>query len=59
MGKNFTKSYLKATELQKTSAIAVPGNDKDFGIVNVPRSFIGKRCWVLTQEAYESLKNRH
>src|SRR5215469_8184802 len=32
---------------------------QDAGIENVPRSFIGKRCWVLTQEACETLLNRH
>jgi len=41
MKKGFTKSYMKATELQKISAIAVPSNDIHSAIVHVPRSWSG------------------
>jgi hypothetical protein len=47
----------KATrDIQKISAIAVPfGNDTH---VVTPRSFLHKRVWVLTQQEYDTIRQK-
>jgi|GEM_PF-4830802 len=51
------KTKVKFEELQKISAIAVPG-DNGLAIVHVPPSLSGKRCWILNQAAYDDLTNK-
>jgi hypothetical protein len=47
----------KHDEPKKVSAIAVPSeNDTHYAVVHLPRTFIGKRCWVMTQEYYDSIR---
>ena len=47
----------KASELQKISAIATP---TEHGVVvPVPRSWVHKRCWVITQQEYDHLRQRN
>jgi hypothetical protein len=54
--KNSAK-WIKAAEQQKITGIAVPG-DTNFAILHLPRSWTGKRIFVMTQEYYEELKGR-
>ncbi|HXX98790.1 MAG TPA: hypothetical protein VEL11_16965 [Candidatus Bathyarchaeia archaeon] len=49
---------MKATELQKISAIAVPSNDTHSAIVHVPRSWSGLRVFAMTSEFYNQLRDR-
>jgi hypothetical protein len=56
MRKSFTKAWNKAAEQHKITAIAVPFKNESHVIT--PRSWNGKRCWVMTQEYYEELKGR-
>jgi len=58
MRKSFTKSWAKAAEQQKITAIAVPGNDANFAVVHVPRIWAGLRIWCMTSEYYNELKGR-
>jgi hypothetical protein len=59
MKKSFSKAWSKAVEQEKISVIAVPsGNDTDFALIHVPRSWNGKRCWVMTQEHYDSIRHK-
>ena len=44
--------------LQKVSVIAVKGNDGNYAIAHLPRTFMNKRVWVLTQECYEDLRGK-
>ena len=56
--KSFSKAYIKATTQEKISAIAVPGNNTDFAVVHVPRTWNGKRCWVMTQDCYDNMRGK-
>jgi hypothetical protein len=47
----------KTNELQKISAIATPTETGNV-VVPVPRSWLHKRCWVLTQSQYDKLRDR-
>ncbi|HYA84129.1 MAG TPA: hypothetical protein VEH06_11875 [Candidatus Bathyarchaeia archaeon] len=58
MKKGFTKSYMKATELQKISAIAVPSNDTHSAIVHVPCSWSGLKVFAMTSEFYNQLRGK-
>ena len=58
MKKSFSKAYIKATTQEKISAIAVPGNNTDFAVVHVPRTWNGKRCWVMTQDCYDNMRGK-
>jgi hypothetical protein len=42
--------------MMSISAITVPGNDTHLAVVHVPRSWNGKRWWVMTGEYYTKLK---
>jgi len=60
MKKSFSKAWTKAAQLDKITAIAVPSeNDINSAVIHLPRSFVGKRCWVLSQEAYSDLKEKN
>jgi len=49
-------AWTKAAEQQKITALAIPfGNNTH---VITPRSWAGRRLWVMTQEYYEELKGR-
>ena len=52
------KTKVKVEELQKISAIAVPG-DNGLAIVHVPRSPSGKRCWILNQAKSKHRTGQH
>jgi len=59
MKKSFSKAWIKAAQLDKITAIAVPSeNDANSAVIHLPRSFMNKRVWVLTQECYEDLRGR-
>ena len=58
MKKSFSKQYIKASETNKMTAIAIPGNDPNFAILHVHKSWTGKRLWVMTQEYYDNLRKR-
>ena len=52
----FSRAFIKATAQDKISAIAVPFENESHVIT--PKSWNGKRLWVMTQDCYEELKGR-
>jgi hypothetical protein len=59
MKKNVSKAWIKAAQLEKTTAIAIPSeDDANFAIIHVPRSWAGKRIFAMTSECYQELKGR-
>jgi hypothetical protein len=59
MKKSFSKARTKAAQLDEMTMIAVVSeNDANSVVIHLPRSFINKRVWIITQECYEELKNR-
>jgi hypothetical protein len=55
MSSKFSRSYLRACEQDKTSGIAIPG-DNGFAVLHVPKSWAGKRVFAMTSEYFNALK---
>jgi len=57
MSKSFTKAWNKAAEQHKIAAIAVPFENESHVIT--PRSWSGMRLWVMTQQEYDSIRQKN
>ena len=53
MGKS---AWTKASEQRKITAIAVPFENESHVIT--PRSWSGMRLWVMTQQEYDSIRQK-